>query len=88
MRAIPTRYGGTMFRSRLEARWACMFDQLGWRSLYEPEDWLRYIWPRPAPRAVEPQPGRMPLVRLLRVDHRVDVEAMWREAGDTVRWTP
>ncbi len=37
-RVHPTRYRGTMFRSRLEATWAAMFDGLGWRWEYEPFD--------------------------------------------------
>lgn len=36
--AIPTKYRGIQFRSRLEARWAAMFDNLGWRYEYEPMD--------------------------------------------------
>ena len=36
--AIPTEYEGTMYRSRLEARWAAMFDLLCWRVEYEPFD--------------------------------------------------
>lgn len=35
--AIPTRYGGHRFRSRLEARWAVLFDSLGLRWEYERE---------------------------------------------------
>lgn len=35
--AIETRYAGYRFRSRLEARWAVFFDQLGVRWEYEPE---------------------------------------------------
>lgn len=35
--AIPTRYGGIVFRSRLEARWAVLFDVLGYPWEYEPE---------------------------------------------------
>jgi hypothetical protein len=38
MSSIPTTYNGIRFRSRLEAKWACMFDQLGWRWHYEPLD--------------------------------------------------
>ena len=34
--AIPTRYKGIQFRSRLEAKWAAFFDLLGWRWEYEP----------------------------------------------------
>lgn len=38
MKGIPTVYAGTRFRSRLEARWAYMFDALGWQWEYEPFD--------------------------------------------------
>jgi hypothetical protein len=38
MRAIPTIYRQVKFRSRLEARWAAMFDMLGWHWEYEPLD--------------------------------------------------
>lgn len=34
--AIETLYSGIRFRSRLEARWAAFFDQMGWQWLYEP----------------------------------------------------
>ena len=37
IRAIPTTYAGTTYRSRLEAVWATIFDQLGWYFEYEPE---------------------------------------------------
>lgn len=37
--AIPTMYAGVAFRSRLEAKWAILFDALGWRGwCYEPMD--------------------------------------------------
>lgn len=35
--AIPTKYRGIKFRSRLEARWAVFFDTLGVLWEYEPE---------------------------------------------------
>lgn len=38
IKSKPTVYNGTKFRSRLEARWACFFDLLGWRWQYEPFD--------------------------------------------------
>lgn len=38
--AIPTRYAGCHFRSRLEARWAVFFDALGIRWVYEPEGFV------------------------------------------------
>jgi hypothetical protein len=36
IRAKPTLYKGTRFRSRLEARWAVFFDAIGWEWVYEP----------------------------------------------------
>lgn len=38
IKSKPTIYNGTKYRSRLEARWAAMFDLLGWRHQYEPYD--------------------------------------------------
>ena len=43
MNAVPTTYQGVRFRSRLEAKWAAMFDHLGWRWEYEPLDLRGYI---------------------------------------------
>jgi hypothetical protein len=40
---IPTYYKGTRFRSRLEAKWACFFDLIGWNWEYEPFDLAGYI---------------------------------------------
>lgn len=40
---IPTLYRGIRFRSRLEARWAAFFDQVGWPWTYEPLDLAGYI---------------------------------------------
>ena len=37
IKAIETRYAGCRFRSRLEARWAVFFDNLGVPWQYEPE---------------------------------------------------
>jgi len=37
IQAIQTRYAGCMFRSRLEARWAVFFDELGIPWEYEPQ---------------------------------------------------
>lgn len=39
----PTVYAEIRFRSRLEARWAAMFDLLGWTWEYEPETPGAYI---------------------------------------------
>jgi hypothetical protein len=43
MRAYPTTYEGVEYRSRLEARWAAFFNQIGWRKTYEPFDADGYI---------------------------------------------
>jgi hypothetical protein len=41
--AIPTNYKGLLFRSRLEAQWAHLFDDLDWPWEYEPFDLNGYI---------------------------------------------
>jgi hypothetical protein len=43
IKAIPTTYRGVEFRSRLEAKWAVMFDLLEWPWEYEPIDLDGYI---------------------------------------------
>lgn len=41
--AIPTRYCGINFRSRLEARWAAWFTLVGWKWEYEPVELAGYL---------------------------------------------
>lgn len=43
--AIATRYGDTLFRSRLEAHWAAFFDMAGIGWEYEPKASIRGWWP-------------------------------------------
>lgn len=40
MKAIETFYDGYKFRSRLEARWAVFFKEIGWHYEYEPEGFV------------------------------------------------
>lgn len=41
IKAIPTRYAGCHFRSRLEARWAVVLDHANiWKWEYEPEGFV------------------------------------------------
>ncbi len=40
---IETTYAGTLFRSRLEAKWAAFMTALGWNWTYEPFDANGYI---------------------------------------------
>jgi hypothetical protein len=47
IKAHPTKYSGTLFRSRLEARWAAFFDLAELRWQYEPVDlvgWVPDFW--------------------------------------------
>lgn len=37
IKSLNTRHNGYNFRSRLEARWAIFFDEMGWDYLYEPQ---------------------------------------------------
>ena len=57
---IPTMYKHRQYRSRLEARWACFFDLLGWRYEYEPcdlEGWIPdFVLCEAAPIFVEVKP--------------------------------
>lgn len=59
--AIPTKYSGVQFRSRLEARWAAFFDEMGWTWRYEPIDlrgWIPdFIVECPGELAVEIKPA-------------------------------
>ena len=43
MKSIPTTYRSVQYRSRLEAKWAAFFDQIGWHHTYEPFDADGYI---------------------------------------------
>lgn len=41
--AIPTKFKGVQYRSRLEARWAAFFDSLCWDFEYEPTETNGYV---------------------------------------------
>lgn len=43
IKAIETKFHGINFRSRLEAKWAAMFDLLGWKWQYEPVDFNGWV---------------------------------------------
>ena len=43
MKAVETTYGRTLFRSRLEARYAAFFDALSWQWTYEAAIGHRYL---------------------------------------------
>lgn len=40
---IPTMFRGVMYRSRLEAKWAAVFDAIQWPVVYEQLDLLGYV---------------------------------------------
>lgn len=70
IKSIPTTYKGVNFRSRLEARWAVMFDALGWAWDYEPLDLQGYI-PDFVLRDVLAEPLLIECKPFLEVDERV-----------------
>ena len=43
IKAVETKYNHVVFRSRLEAKWAAMFDLLGWQWTYEPTDFNGWL---------------------------------------------
>lgn len=45
IKAIPTKYNGINFRSRLEAKVAAFLDVLRWRAEYEPDLQAGYVMP-------------------------------------------
>ncbi len=69
IKPIKTRYNGYLFRSRAEARWAVLFDELNIKYIYEPEgyelsDGTRYLPDFYLPEIktyfeVKPEPGRI-----------------------------
>lgn len=77
--AIPTTYAGIRFRSRLEAKWAAFFDQLGWEWSYEPFDlngWIPdfqiRIVGRAQPTLVEVKPAEAFPYEAAQKIHRAD----------------
>ena len=62
LRAIPTRYRGALFRSRLEAQWAALFDTCAWPWVYEPDIQAGFVIPDflvtfPYPVVIEVKPA-------------------------------
>lgn len=85
--ALETRYAGHLFRSRLEARWAALFDLIGWEWTYEPLDANKYLPDflihGPYPFLVEVKPDDS-LEELKKYVPRIDaaLEGHWQ--GDVV----
>lgn len=94
--AIPTRYADTLFRSRLEARWAVFFDSLGipWRYEFEgyqtnagwylPDFWLPslQIFAEVKPR----WPNRDALAKCADVAHGTRFPFVILDEEPAVRW--
>jgi hypothetical protein len=80
--AVPTRYAGVQFRSRLEARWAVFFDLIDWRWEYEPLDLDGYI-----PDFIISFESRPLLVEVKPATHREDLtEAMRTIETRAIEW--
>ena len=78
IKAIETRYAGCYFRSRLEARWAVLWDSMKWPWEYEPQGFQLPHGPYLPDFRVTPYPSR-------------SAEAVWFEvkppgAPDDLRW--
>lgn len=88
--AIPTEYAGVRFRSRLEARWAAFFDNIGARWQYEPVDLVGYIpdflVDLPAPLLIEVKPAARSSA-LLEAARKIDASG-WRGEAWVVGLTP
>lgn len=83
--AIPTEYRGIRYRSRLEARWAAFFDELGWSHTYEPFDLGRwspdFLLRNTAPRGADVLIEVKPITEIDRAAAwRMEASA-WRGAG-------
>jgi len=63
-------YRGQQFRSRVEARWAAFFDEIGWKWAYEPLDLEGYI-----PDFV--LPFERPLLVEVKADVVADADELW-----------
>lgn len=83
IRAIPTIYRGRRFRSRLEARWAVILDQLGIQWEYEAEGceikigpgaWIRYLPDFTLRFPEEKRGGRTPSTLYLEVKGQMTFE--------------
>lgn len=93
---IPTNYRGITFRSRLEARWAAFFVELGWTWEYEPYDlagWIPdfvIVGERPLLIEIKPAASVAELERLVEPAHRfcgrdvlmLGVSPAWTTAPD------
>src|SRR5262249_22455242 len=83
--AIPTTYKSVNFRSRLEAKWAAMFDLLKWEWHYEPIDlngWIpdflltKTSFENSKPCLVECKPivtGKLPRVIEIKIERALGV---------------
>ena len=84
IQAIPTKYKGIQFRSRLEATWAAFFDGIGWPYQYEPIALAGYIpdfvipFPK-APLLVEVKPV-FTIAELGQYTDKIEASGWTREA--------
>lgn len=92
IKAIPTRYAGVEFRSRLEARWAAFFDLAGWQWEYEPfdlEGWapdFRLVLPDESEFLVEVKPAKTPDAQAFEKALRHTTGARHRDPDDQIEY--
>lgn len=95
IKAIDTKYGGCLFRSRTEARWAVFYDALGVRWVYEMEGYVlndgrRYLPDFFLPdhncyieiKGVRPTEEEKIKAQLLAIQSGRDVLIFWGKPGD------
>ncbi len=78
IKAIPTTYNGVRFRSRLEAKWAAVFDLIKWPWTYEPFELDNYI-----PDFVIPFEDGTDVLVEIKPYIRLDWE-VWKPAADKI----
>lgn len=78
MEAIETEYEGFRFRSRLEARWAVFFDNMGWDFSYELEGFI-CPWVMNAPWKSKNTFNYLPDFYLPEQNFFVEVKGSWTE---------
>lgn len=86
--AHETLYSGTLFRSRLEARWAAFFDLAGWKWRYEPVDlagWTPDFWVHFSCGHSEDPAGHELYVEVKPFDH---VQRFWDERHAATKVDP
>lgn len=83
IQAIETRYSGYRFRSRLEARWAVFFDNLGIPWRYEPQGYQTSHGPYLPDFEIGLGDGREVFVEV-KPDSNTEEDPRWHEVAEQI----